>query len=111
MAREEYNACMVPWIKGKEGLDRKMSFCAGAKLCSGKAQTLEEAKQICEDRFAAKKGFSSGGHLFNCKCFYDYDKEMLLEALSLIEDPEKIKRAGELKTYISNTPNCPGHRK
>ncbi|MDD5229707.1 MAG: hypothetical protein PHC43_00100 [Candidatus Marinimicrobia bacterium] len=55
MAREEYNKCMIPWIKGKEGLDRRMSFCAGAKICSGKAKTLDEAKSICNERFTKKK--------------------------------------------------------
>ncbi len=59
MPREEYNACMTPWIKGKEGMDRRMSFCAGAKLCSGKAKTLEEATKICSDRFAKKLGIQS----------------------------------------------------
>ena len=59
MAREEYNSCMVEWIRGKEGLERRMSFCAGAKLCSGKAQTLDEAKQICSDRFAKKLGIQT----------------------------------------------------
>jgi len=106
MAREEYNACMTPWIKGKEGLDRRMSFCAGAKLCSGKAQTLDEAKQICSDRFA-KKGISQGKGLFNCKCLYDYDKEMLVEALTLLG--EKVRP--ELITFIKETPNCQGARK
>jgi hypothetical protein len=46
---------MVPWIKGKEGLDRRLSFCAGAKICSGKAKTLDEAKQICNERFNKKR--------------------------------------------------------
>lgn len=55
-SRESYNSCMVPWIKGKEGLERRLSFCAGAKICSGKAKTLDEAKQICNERFAKKKG-------------------------------------------------------
>jgi hypothetical protein len=56
MAREEYNTCMTPWIRGKEGYARRLSFCIGAKLCSGKAKTEVEAKQICSERFAKKKG-------------------------------------------------------
>lgn len=56
MAREDYNACMVPWIKGQQGLERRLSFCVGAKICSGKAKTEDEAKQICNERFAKKKG-------------------------------------------------------
>ena len=54
MAREEYNKCMVPWIKGKEGLDRRMSFCVGAKLCSGKAKTQQEAEVLCKASFNKK---------------------------------------------------------
>ncbi len=102
MAREDYNACMVPWIKGKEGLERRLSFCVGAKICSGKAATEAEALQICNERFASK-GLT--GHLFNCRCLYDYDKEIIIEALGKLQG-EKSKRAGELISYIQNTPDC-----
>lgn len=44
--REEYTSCMVPFMKGG-GPDRKLRFCIGAKLCSMKAKSEEEAKQIC----------------------------------------------------------------
>ena len=44
--REEYNACMVPFMKGG-GPDRKVRFCIGAKLCSGKSKSEEEAKHLC----------------------------------------------------------------
>lgn len=44
--REEYNQCMVPYMKGG-GPDRKLRFCIGAKLCSGKSKSEEEAKAIC----------------------------------------------------------------
>ena len=104
MSRELYNACMIPWIKGKDGLERRLSFCVGAKICSGKAKTEEEAKQICTDKFASK-GLIQGGSLFNCKCLFDYDKEILVEALSLLKG-EKSVRAGELTTFIKNTSNC-----
>jgi hypothetical protein len=49
MDRTEYNSCMSPWIKGK-GIsqeDRRLNFCAGAKVCTGKASSIEEAKKIC----------------------------------------------------------------
>lgn len=48
--REEYNTCMRPYItgKGKTREQRKLDFCIGAKVCSGKAQTDEEAKVICD---------------------------------------------------------------
>jgi hypothetical protein len=47
--REEYNACMRPFItgKGRSKEERKASFCAGAKVCSGKAQSKEEALALC----------------------------------------------------------------
>jgi len=45
-AREEYTNCMVPYMRGG-GPDRKLRFCTGAKVCSGKAATEEEARQIC----------------------------------------------------------------
>jgi len=37
---------MIPHMKGG-GPDRKLRFCVGAKLCSMKAKSEEEAKQIC----------------------------------------------------------------
>jgi hypothetical protein len=37
---------MIPYMKGG-GEDRKLRFCVGAKLCSGKAASEEEARQIC----------------------------------------------------------------
>ena len=47
--REEYNACMRPYItgKGKSKEERQRDFCIGAKVCSGKAQTEKEAAQLC----------------------------------------------------------------
>ncbi|KKN59504.1 hypothetical protein LCGC14_0541180 [marine sediment metagenome] len=46
MNRSAYTNCMIPFMKGG-GPDRKLRFCIGAKVCSGKAQTEAEAKQIC----------------------------------------------------------------
>jgi len=46
--REEYNACMRPFITGSKPKEqRKRDFCVGAKICSGKAQTEEEAADLC----------------------------------------------------------------
>lgn len=47
--REEYNACMRPFItgKGKPKEERKRSFCIGAKVCSGKAQSEDQAAELC----------------------------------------------------------------
>ena len=52
--REEYTSCMVPWMKGG-GEDRKERFCVGAKLCSKKAQTEDEAKRLCAEAAANPK--------------------------------------------------------
>ena len=46
MDRAAYNNCMSPHMKGG-GPDRKIRFCIGAKLCSGKFSTEEEAKKAC----------------------------------------------------------------
>ena len=46
--REEYNTCMRPYMTGSKPKEqRKLDFCVGAKVCSGKAKTEEEAKAIC----------------------------------------------------------------
>lgn len=47
--RTEYNQCIRPFITGtgKSKEERKLNFCIGAKVCSGKAKNPEEAKQIC----------------------------------------------------------------
>ena len=44
--RAAYTNCMKPWMSGG-GPDRKLRFCTGAKVCSSKAATEEEARQIC----------------------------------------------------------------
>lgn len=52
--REDYTTCMVPYMKGG-GPDRKERFCIGAKLCSGKASTKEEAARMCAEAAANPK--------------------------------------------------------
>lgn len=46
MDRSAYNKCMIPWMKGG-GENRKLRFCIGAKLCSSKSKTEEEAREVC----------------------------------------------------------------
>ena len=48
-SREEYTSCMKPYItgKGKEKEQRRLDFCMGAKICSGKAVDETEAKNLC----------------------------------------------------------------
>ena len=48
MNREEYNACMKPYMSGSKSKEqRQRDFCVGAKVCSGKAKTEDEAIAIC----------------------------------------------------------------
>jgi len=49
MDRAQYNSCMVPYMRGagKTKEQRQMGMCIGAKLCTGKAKTEAEAKEIC----------------------------------------------------------------
>ena len=49
MDRQAYNKCMSPFITGK-GIsqeERKLRFCVGAKLCSGKSKNEKEAIELC----------------------------------------------------------------
>ena len=50
MDRAQYNKCLVPYISGtgKSKEERKLRFCVGAKLCSGKSKTEEEAIAVCK---------------------------------------------------------------
>ncbi len=52
--REDYTTCMVPFMKGG-GPDRKQRFCIGAKICSQKANTEEEAVKLCAEAAANPK--------------------------------------------------------
>jgi len=47
---------MVPWIKGKEGLDRRMSFCAGAKICSAKRKHRKKRSVFASSALEKKRG-------------------------------------------------------
>lgn len=49
MDREAYNECMKPHMagKGKTKEERRVGMCVGAKLCTGKAKTEDEAIRIC----------------------------------------------------------------
>lgn len=50
-SREEYNACITPYMtgKGKTREERQRTMCIGAKLCTKKAATEEEADKICQE--------------------------------------------------------------
>jgi len=48
MSREEYNKCLVPYLRGSKPKEqRQFDMCIGAKICSGKAKSEDEARQIC----------------------------------------------------------------
>lgn len=48
-SRAEYNKCMIPFLKdGKTKEQHRMDFCVGAKICSGKSKSKEEAAQVCQ---------------------------------------------------------------
>ena len=59
-SRDAYNQCMSPYMKGG-GEDRKLRFCVGAKLCSGKAASAEEAKSLCLSEPPKEKPTGSAG--------------------------------------------------
>ena len=47
---EAYRACMASKLKDKEFKTREerwANFCVSAKLCSGKAKDMKEAKKMC----------------------------------------------------------------
>jgi hypothetical protein len=47
-SRAEYNKCIRPYITGSKPKEqRKLDFCVGAKICSGKAETREQAEGLC----------------------------------------------------------------
>lgn len=50
--RAEYTECMRPFITGtgKTKEERQLGFCTGAKICSGKAASVEEAEKICREQ-------------------------------------------------------------
>ena len=55
-----YTDCMKPYMAGG-GPDRKTRFCVGAKLCSGKADNEEAAKELCLSQPAKEKSTKSAG--------------------------------------------------
>lgn len=48
MNQTDYRTCMIPYMRGG-GEDRKLRFCLGAKVCSGKAKDEEEAEKLCAE--------------------------------------------------------------
>jgi hypothetical protein len=47
-SRAEYNKCIRPYITGSKPKEqRKVDFCIGAKICSGKAANRDQAVALC----------------------------------------------------------------
>lgn len=49
MSKEAYTSCVAARMKGKKFTkeERRQAFCRSAKVCSGKAETEEEAMRLC----------------------------------------------------------------
>lgn len=109
MDREKYNACMSPFIKGKDKTkeERRLGFCIGAKLCSGKAKTEEEARTICNaphlPKWAAEKKEEEN---LTCPQRIDRSLKAIVEVRELIKagTTEKIKEP--LATILQDVHAC-----
>lgn len=49
MDRKAYNQCLLPYMKApaEDQAERRLHFCIGAKVCSGKSANEEEARAAC----------------------------------------------------------------
>jgi hypothetical protein len=95
MDRKEYNQCMVPYMKGSKPKEqRQLDMCVGAKICSGKAGTEDEAKIICSlpkepkpvKTGRAKKGQScekEAGKLAQCMMNYFENNDLYKQILNV----------------------------
>jgi len=77
MHKQEYQGCMTKNLqklqKGISTDERKLSFCSFAKLCSGKAPTMEEAMKICREPKAPKAQKAPKGQGRTKKMYFDPD--------------------------------------
>lgn len=79
--REEYTTCMKPYMTGG-GPERKERFCQGAKICSGKAATKEEAARLCAEAAAnPKPAANTGTRSRKCKIVAPDMAACVIEAL------------------------------
>jgi hypothetical protein len=76
MSKGEYTGCMAPKLKGiPKGISKKErgdKFCEISKVCSGKAATEAEARQMCANR-PAKAPKAPHAHRHHRE-FYDPDE-------------------------------------
>lgn len=58
--REDYTKCMRPYITGSKPKEqRRLDFCVGAKICSGRASSREEAERLCVESAKTPKPVSN----------------------------------------------------
>lgn len=62
-----YTECMKPYMAGG-GPDRRLRFCVGAKLCSGKADNEASAKELCLSQPAKVSSGTAGGKAPSRSC-------------------------------------------
>ncbi len=69
MDRKAYTSCMTPHMKGtgKTKEQRQNDMCIGAKLCTGKASTHEEAERLCAEQAKIPKPFKAKGARGKCR--------------------------------------------
>lgn len=100
MSRQEYNQCMSPYMRGSESKEQRQSdMCQGAKICSGKAKTEEEARYLCslpKEPKPAKKRAAKGSQ--SC------EKEVLELASCIVEriDVDQASNINSIETAIIN---------
>ncbi|MDD5229702.1 MAG: hypothetical protein PHC43_00075 [Candidatus Marinimicrobia bacterium] len=109
MDRVAYNACMSPYIRGKDKTkeERQMGFCVGAKLCSGKAKTEDEAIQICAAPRLPK--WAAGGvedEELSCPQRIDRTLQVIEEIRSLIKSGDTAKIKESLVVILQDIHSC-----
>ena len=106
----EYTECMIPWMKGEKQIDGISAMCIGAKICTGKAKTKEEAIQICktqppkEHKSRSKRGFNATA-LAACLLPKLTDEITVAELAKMLTECStvvggKIKKADTYKTFM-----------
>jgi len=96
MDRTAYNQCMVPHMQGQKSKEqRQHDMCVGAKLCTGKVATREEAEQICSMPKLPKWAKAALPEVEDCSC--PEKMKRTLDHLDLIALKVHEGEAGEAK--------------
>ncbi len=108
MDRAAYNSCMSPFIKGKDKTkeERQMGFCVGAKLCSGKAKTEEEARVICNAPHLPKWAAGKEGESLTCPQRTERTLKIIVEVKDLIKSGQTDKIKPMLATILQDVHSC-----